>query len=106
IVSLPALEHLRAPFTEVWTTETNLPLVRFAGAKRSIISSGLDRVGLLSAGDVFERLRAFDSIVSWYGTNRPDFQALLEQAGLPVEFHRALPLAGAGVHAVDHYCAQ
>ena len=103
IVSLPALEHLRAPFTEVWTTETNLPLVRFASAKRSIISSGLDRLGLLPCDDVVARLRTFDSIVSWYGANRPDFRQLVADAGLPFEFLSALP---AGIHAVDYYCAQ
>jgi len=106
IVSLPALEHLHVPYTEVWTTETNLPLVRFANGKRSIISSGLDRWGLLPAGDAIARLREFDSIVSWYGTNRPEFRQLVADAGLPFEFHPALPQAAAGVHAVDYYCAQ
>jgi len=106
IVSLPALAHLRASYTEVWTTETNLPLVRFADAKRSIISAGLDRLGIIAADDVLERLRHFDSIVSWYGANRPDFRTLVEQAGLPFEFHQALPPAGAGMHAVDYYSAQ
>jgi heptosyltransferase-3 len=100
------LQHLRADNTEVWTTETNLPLVRFADAKRSIISAGLDRMGLMPADDVLARLREFDSIVSWYGANRPDFRSLVAEAGLPFEFHQALPPAGAGMHAVDYYCAQ
>src|SRR5208282_3548631 len=107
IVSLPALEHAAAvAHSEIWTTETNLPLVRFLSAKRSIISSGLDRLGLLPASDVLARLRPFDSIVSWYGTNRPEFRQLVADAGLPFEFHPALPPEGAGVHVVDHYCAQ
>jgi heptosyltransferase-3 len=106
IVSLPALEHLRAPYTEVWTSEANLPLVLFADAKQSIISAGLDRVGIMASDDVLQRLRRFDSIVSWYGANRPEFRELVADAGLPFEFHRALPPAGAGVHAVDYYCAQ
>jgi heptosyltransferase-3 len=107
IVSLPALGHAAtAAYAEIWTPETNLPLVRFAGAKRSIISSGLDRLGLMPADDVIARLRRFDSIVSWYGTNRPEFRQLVADAGLPFEFHPALPPEGTGVHAVDHYCAQ
>jgi hypothetical protein len=104
IVSLPALEHLRAPFTEVWTTEANLPLVRLADAKRSIVSAGLDRLGLLPSRDVMQRLRLFDSIISWYGTGRPEFRELV--AGLPFEFLPALPPEGRGVHAVDYYCGQ
>lgn len=63
-------------------------------------------MGFLPAGDVIARLRQFDSIVSWYGTNRPEFQQLVTDAGLPFEFHAALPPTGAGVHAVDYYCAQ
>jgi heptosyltransferase III len=107
IVSLPALEHAATEvFTEVRTAEANLPLVRFADAKRSIISSGLDRLGLLSAPDVIACLRQFDSIVSWYGTNRPDFRQFVADAGLAFEFLPALPPEGTGVHAVDYYCAQ
>ena len=107
ILSLPALGHAAvAAFTEIWTTETNLPLIRFADAKRSIIASGLDRLGLLPAGDVIARLLQFDSIVSWYGTNRPEFRQLIADVGLPFEFHPALPPEGAAVHAVDYYCAQ
>ncbi len=129
IVSLPALEHAAGTaYTEIWTSETNLPLARFAHAKRSIIASGLDRLGLLPADDVIARLRQFDSIVSWYGTNRPDFRELIVGAGLPFEFLPALPLthpvgqtivlcglpgggavaseAGGIMHAVDYYCAQ
>jgi heptosyltransferase-3 len=106
IVSLPALEHVLAPYTEVWTTETNLPLARFPDAKRSIISAGLDRVGILPAADVFDRLSKFDSIVSWYGANRPDFRTIVADAGLAFEFHQALPPGGGGMHAVDYYCQQ
>lgn len=103
IVSLPALEFLRGPHTEVWTTQTNLPLARFADAKQSIISAGLDRLGLLPADDVVERLRRFDSIVSWYGANRPEFRQWVDDAGLPFQFLGALP---SGMHAVDYYCRQ
>jgi hypothetical protein len=106
IVSLPALRHLRAPYTEVWTTEANLELVPAELERRTIISAGLDRLGVLPAEDVLGRLAEFDSIVSWYGTNRSDFRKLVERAGLPFQFHPALPTGGCGVHAVDYYCGQ
>ncbi|HEY3839700.1 MAG TPA: glycosyltransferase family 9 protein [Bryobacteraceae bacterium] len=106
IVSIPALLHLRAPYTEVWAATANLPLAGFGDCRRSIVSAGLDRVGLTNAEDVMERLAGFDSIVSWYGANRPEFRELVAKAGLPFEFHPALPPAGTGVHAVDYYCSQ
>jgi heptosyltransferase III len=104
IVSLPALESLRADFTEVWCAGQNVPLARFADAARSIVAAGLDRLGLLPAEDVVERLRGFDSIVSWYGANNPEFRRLVGELGLPFQFLSALP-AGSG-HAVDFYNTQ
>jgi len=106
IVSLPALRHLQASYTEVWTSETNLPLVRFGDAKRSIVSAGLDRLGIMAAEEVVARLRTFHSIISWYGTNRPDFRECVDRYGLPFEFHSALPPSGGKMHAVDYYSAQ
>src|SRR3954466_15681387 len=106
IVSVPALQHLQASYTEVWTSETNLPLVRFGDRKCSIVSAGLDRLGILAAEDVLARLRTFDSTVSWYGAKRPDFRECIAGYGLPFEFHPALPPAGSKVHAVDYYSAQ
>jgi heptosyltransferase-3 len=100
IVSLPAMESLRADYTEVWCAEQNVPLARFADRARSIGSSGLERLGLLPAEDVVERLRGFDSIVSWYGSAREEFAKL----GLPAVILPALP--GPGRHAVDFYNAQ
>jgi hypothetical protein len=102
IVSLPAMEHLRAPYTEVWTNEANLPLAGSFDASRSIISAGLDRYGVLP----LERLRSFDSIISWYGTGRPDFRELVEDAGLPFTFFPALPAKESQIHAVDYYAGQ
>lgn len=104
IVSLPAMEALRAEYTEVWCAEQNVPLARFADSARSIVSAGLDRLGLLPANDVIERLRTFDSIISWYGTRREEFRELVGSLGLPFEFLPTLPDGGA--HAVDYYCAQ
>lgn len=101
ILSLPALEALRGDRTEIWCAEQNVPLARFAEAAQSIVTSGLDRLGLLPAGDVIDRLRRFDSILSWYGANRSEFRALVADLRLPFEFLPALP-AGSR-HAVDFY---
>ncbi len=101
ILSLPAMESLRADYTEVWCAGQNVALARFADCARSIVSVGLDRLGLLNAGDVIEKLRGFDSIVSWYGANRPDFGELTRDLGLPIRFLPALP--DGTVHAVDFY---
>jgi ADP-heptose:LPS heptosyltransferase len=104
IVSLPALEALRGDSTEVWCAEQNVPLARFADAAQSIVTSGLDRLGLLPADDVIDRLRRFDSIVSWYGANRPEFRGLVADLRLPFEFLPALPTGSR--HAVDFYIDQ
>ncbi|MEP6536527.1 MAG: glycosyltransferase family 9 protein [Bryobacteraceae bacterium] len=100
IVSLPAMEHLRADYTEVWVASQNVPLIRFADKVRGIISTGLDLVGITEPP--MAELKQFDSIVSWYGAARPEFRDAV--AGLPFEFHSALP-SGEG-HAVDFYLQQ
>jgi len=104
IVSLPALESLRADYTEVWCAGQNVSLARFADSAQSIVASGLDRLGLLPADDVIERLRRYDSIISWYGTNRPEFRRIVEDLHLPFQFLPALPTGPA--HAVDFYNEQ
>lgn len=104
ILSLPALESLRADYTEVWCASQNVPLARFADSAQSIVASGLDRLGLLPAEDVVERLRRFDSVISWYGSNRPEFRELTEELGLPFQFLPALP--SGGDHAVEFYNEQ
>jgi ADP-heptose:LPS heptosyltransferase len=100
VVSLPAMESLRTDYTEVWCAEQNVALARFADRTISIGQSGLDRLGLLPADDVVERLRGFDSIVSWYGSAREEFEPL----DLPAVILPALPSGGR--HAVDFYNAQ
>jgi heptosyltransferase-3 len=106
IVSLPALECLRTDYLEVWTAPANVPLVRFAPA-RSIQATGLDLLGVAAPPEhLVEQLRSFDSIVSWYGANRPEFRALVAELGLPFTFFPALPTAGDGRHAVDYYLDQ
>jgi heptosyltransferase III len=105
IVSLPALESLRAAYLEVWVAERNVPLVGFADAVHSIGSTGLDLLEFAPAPRVVDRLRSFDSIISWYGSNRPEFREAVERLGLPFQFFPALP-ADSKVHAVDFYLNQ
>jgi len=107
IVSLPALEHLRAEYLEVWAAGPNVPLIRFADCARSIASTGLDLLGVTEPpARLLLELRQFDSIVSWYGENRPDFRDLVHSLGLPVEFFAALPRERAAQHATDFYLEQ
>jgi ADP-heptose:LPS heptosyltransferase len=106
IISLPALECLRGDYLEVWTAAANVPLVRFAPA-RSIRAAGLDLLGIAEPPQrLLENLRGFDSIISWYGANRPEFRDLVAQLGLPFTFLPALPPAGDGRHAADFYLHQ
>jgi len=104
ILSLPALESLRADRTEVWCAEQNVPLARFADSAQSIVASGLDRLGLLPGDEVIQRLRRFDSVISWYGAARPEFRDLVGRLGLPFQFLPALP-TGDG-HAIEFYNEQ
>src|SRR5689334_10966495 len=107
ILSLPALECLRAGYLEVWTSARNAPLVRFADRVRSIASTGLNLLGVTEPpSDLLDELRRFDSIVSWYGSNRADFCELARSLGLPFTFFPALPPADSAVHAADFYLSQ
>ena len=99
IVSLPALEFLRCEYLEVWVPGPCVPLIRFADRVRSIASTGLDLVGVVSGAHC--DLSGFDEIWSWYGTARPEFREAV--AHLPFRFFPALPKA---THATDFYCAQ
>src|ERR1043166_4702166 len=105
IVSLPALECLRAEYLEVWVAEANVPLIRFAQAAHSIGSTGLDLLEIHPPAGLVDRLRSFDSIVSWDGASRPEFREAVERFGLPIQFFPALP-AGRKIHAVDFYLEQ
>lgn len=105
IVSLPALEALRSDWTEVWCAGQNVPLARFADQAISIAAAGLDRLGFLPADDVIDRLRSFDYIISWYGSNSPAFQALTRDTlRLNITFLPALP--NDGEHAAEFYRKQ
>src|SRR5579872_2924398 len=107
ILSLPALECLKGDSVEVWTAPANVPLARFADRARAIPSTGLDLLGITDPPpSLIEELRSFDSIVSWYGANRPEFRELVQQLSLPFTFFRALPEEGADIHATDFYLDQ
>ena len=99
---------LKTGYLELWASEQNLPLARFADCTRSIVSTGLD---LLAIEDIspprrlMERLGAFDSIISWYGSNREEFRSQVSRLDLPFHFLPALP-AGPNLHAVDFYLEQ
>jgi heptosyltransferase III len=104
---LPALANLRTDYLEVWVAGPNVPLVRFADRVRGIASTGLELLAVTEPRrGLIEELRGFDSIVSWYGANRPEFRELVDSLGLPFTFHRALPAEGTGQHATDFYLEQ
>lgn len=98
------MKSLRADYTEVWCAGQNVPLANFADSAQSIVASGLDGLGLLPSDQVVERLRRFDSVISWYGSGRPELRELVRDLGLPFTFLSALP-DGNG-HAVEFYNRQ
>lgn len=108
IVSIPAMECLRAGYLEVWSAAQNVPLAaRFADHARSLTSTGLDLLELTGPSErLLETLRGFDSIVSWYGANRPEFRDAVAALELPFQFFAALPPVGRALHAVDFYLEQ
>jgi ADP-heptose:LPS heptosyltransferase len=89
ILSLPELESSRADYTEVWAQRAVLPLIRFADRTRAIADTGLDLVGVVERADL-SMLESFDSIYSWYGTNRGEFRHAV--AHLPFTFFPAFPI--------------
>lgn len=104
ILSLPALQHLACPDTEIWCATPNVALARRFHPARSIQSSGLNDVAILPATRAFQALAEFDRIYSWYGANQPDFRAAV--AHLPFTFFQALPPRASKIHATKFYCNQ
>src|SRR5215471_14025107 len=102
IVSLPALECLKTDYLEVWTHRRTVPLVRFANQVRAIDATGIELTGITQPPPA--SLAEFDDIVSWYGSNRPEFREAVR--GLPFRFFSALPPDGGGMHATDFYLSQ
>lgn len=109
ILAFPALEHLAATSElEVWCREEVLPLVSFATAKASIASTQIDLLGLSGVAvprRLTERLRTFDEIHTWYGTQRSEFREALAQVVPQVVFHDALPVTEE-LHAADYFASQ
>ncbi len=106
ILALPAMEHLRADYLEIWVPSQAVLLVRFADRVQSIAKTGLDMLEFDPPPALVPHLQSFDSIVSWYATNRTEFRTLVTGLGLPVEFLPAMPPNEPIVHAADFYLAQ
>lgn len=102
VVSLPALESLRAEYTEIWAPSQNLTLLQHLGECRALVSTGIDSLVIPEA--TLRRLAEFDEIVSWYGAGREEFRQ--QVAALPFRFFPALPSGDSGTHAVDFYLRQ
>ena len=96
IVSLPAMEYLKAEYTEVWVPSAVVPLIQFADKVTSIANS---RIDMLTAGFV-ERFQQFDDVVSWYGSN----QEKLREINPKSRFFKALP--DDSLNASDYYLQQ
>ncbi len=98
------MESLKADYVEVWAVSQNLPLARFAHRTRSVASTGLDMLEFGPSEKLLSELRGFDSIISWYGANRPEFRAAVQT--LPFQFNAAIPPDDCGMHAADYYASQ
>jgi heptosyltransferase III len=108
ILAFPAMEFLRTDYTEVWVANAVVPLVRFADHVRAIAATGLDLLGIgdKPAAPLVATLQRFDSIVSWYGENRPEFREAAMRVNPKWSFLRALPPDGSSLHATDFFAAQ
>lgn len=100
------MEWLRKSYTEAWVPSIVAPLVQFADRVRAIPDTGIDLVGIERV-EVPPRtagvLAQFDEIVSWYGTNRPEFREAALRLNPNWRFLPALPPAGAEQHVTDFY---
>jgi len=104
ILSLPALEFLRADYTEVWVPRPVVPLIRFADRVRAIADTGIDWIGVRDAPNpLIDELRSFDEIVSWYGSNREEFREAVRTENLGFRFLPALPPDKSKEHAADFF---
>lgn len=104
ILALPAMECLKAAYTEVWVPSPIVPLIQFAHRVRAIPSTGVDLIGIPGRDAPMHFLEDFGQIDSWYGTNRDEFRAAVTH--LPFRFHPALPPPGSRLHAADFFAAQ
>src|SRR5580658_537832 len=98
-----------SPHIDVWVPTALTPLISGASRVRSIASSGLDQLGIADRQppqSLIGTLASFDRIVSWYGSNRPEFRSAAEAANPNWQFLRALPPPEATLHAADYFAAQ
>lgn len=99
------MKLLRADYTEVWASSAVCPLIQFADRVRAISGTGLDLIGidgLDAPRATLEALARFDEIVSWYGTNRPEFREAARSSNPNWRFLPALP-SDATLHVTDFY---
>lgn len=99
------MEYLKTDYTEVWVPSAVVPLIRFADRVQHVPSS-IDRLALTDVEPPFALLgylRGFDSIVSWYGSNQPEFRERVAELGLPFQFYPALPPSQEKRHIVDYF---
>jgi lipopolysaccharide heptosyltransferase III len=101
ITCFPVMEQLRAGYTEVWVPSAVVPLVQFATRVRPIPSTGLDLVGIENVEA--PRGTQFDEIVSWYGTNRPEFRNAVLSINPNWRFLPALPPPACTLNITDFY---
>ncbi len=109
ILSLPAMQHLAVKYTEVWVPSAFVPMVQFADCVRALSATGIELVGVgdfAIPAQLRRILQSFDSIVSWYGTNRPQFREAIQLLGVPCEFLRALPPKEYRGHASTFFAEQ
>jgi hypothetical protein len=109
ITCFPVMEWLRADYTEVWVPGTVVPLVQFANQVRSIASTGLDLVGIdgveIPAG-LANLFASFNEVISWYGSNRPEFREAARELNANWRFLPALPPKESAQHVTDFHAVQ
>jgi ADP-heptose:LPS heptosyltransferase len=106
LTCFPAMKWLKAEYTEIWVPSNVVPLVQFADRVRAIPDTGIDLLGI-GSGEATDGLRealsSFDEIVSWYGTNRPEFCESATALNPCWRFLPALPPERYNGHATDFH---
>lgn len=109
LTCFPAMEYLRTDHTEVWVPSALVSIVQFADRVRALPDTGLDLLGVVESDpppSLRKMLASFDSIVSWYGSNRPEFREAALRLNGNWRFLPALPGAGDSIHAIDFFARQ
>jgi heptosyltransferase III len=108
ITCMPVMEELRSDYTEVWISSAVVPLIGFADRVQPIAQTGLDLLGIHPDPPeaLVDALAMFDSIVSWYGTNRPEFREKAMELNPRWRFFPALPPENISEHATDFFARQ